>query len=207
MVPAAYLHFSDAVLRTTRHCRCGAGPWWSCQLRLSACVLVLLALFTDLLVYNGAFTPPIDHLAAGPLFPLFVAYFVVTAVYGAWNVIRARRRCLTPGLAAPHDLSDDLVRRARAGRLSLPGHCRAGSSGLIPHPVILLLMVMAANIAVGTMLVLMAYSVTYLGVLSPDRVIKHDLVHYLLRGPGRRHPRHRRDAGDPARRADPGAAA
>ena len=33
------------------------------------------------------------------------------------------------------------------------------------------------------MLVVMAYSVTYLGVLSPDRVIKHDLLHYLLRGP------------------------
>jgi hypothetical protein len=44
-------------------------------------------------------------------------------------------------------------------------------------------MVMAANIVVGTMLVLMAYSVAYYGVLSPDRVIKHDLFHYLLRGP------------------------
>ncbi len=42
---------------------------------------------------------------------------------------------------------------------------------------------MAANVAVGTMLVLMAYSVAYYGVLTPDRVVKHDLIHYLLRGP------------------------
>jgi hypothetical protein len=33
------------------------------------------------------------------------------------------------------------------------------------------------------MLVLMAYSVAYFGALTPDRVIKHNLIHYLLRGP------------------------
>ena len=42
---------------------------------------------------------------------------------------------------------------------------------------------MAANMAVGMMLVVMAYSVAYYGVLTPDRVVKHDLIHYLLRGP------------------------
>ena len=29
----------------------------------------------------------------------------------------------------------------------------------------------------------MAYTVAYQGALSPDRVIKHNLIHYLLRGP------------------------
>jgi hypothetical protein len=29
----------------------------------------------------------------------------------------------------------------------------------------------------------MAYSVAYFGALTPDRVIKHNLIHYLLRGP------------------------
>ena len=57
------------------------------------------------------------------------------------------------------------------------------------------------------MLVVMAYSVAYLGVLSPDRVIKHDLIHYLLRGPVVGIAGDRRHAGDPPRRADPGAAA
>ena len=33
------------------------------------------------------------------------------------------------------------------------------------------------------MIVLMAYSVAYFGALTPDRVIRHNLVHYLLRGP------------------------
>ena len=52
-----------------------------------------------------------------------------------------------------------------------------------PSSVAVLLLSMAANFAVGTMLVLMAYSVAYYGVLTPDRVVKHDLFHYLLRGP------------------------
>ena len=151
---------------------------------LSSVVLVFLALFTDLLVYNGTFTPPINHLTAGPLFPLFVAYFVATAVYGAWNVIRARRRCLTP--ASRRRMTYLTISFAAPGLAVFPYLVTAGlTAGLIDRiPVILiLLMAMAANIIVGTMLVVMAYSVAYLGVLSPDRVIKHDLVHYLLRGP------------------------
>lgn len=94
-VPAGYLHFSDAVLRTTGH--------WSLRRRavvmasyLFSGTLVLMALFTDLLVWEAAITGALAHLEPGPLFPLFVAYFIATAVYGAWNVYRARRRCLTP---------------------------------------------------------------------------------------------------------------
>ena len=33
------------------------------------------------------------------------------------------------------------------------------------------------------MIAVMAYSVAYFGVLTPDRVVKHSLIHYLLRGP------------------------
>jgi hypothetical protein len=39
------------------------------------------------------------------------------------------------------------------------------------------------NVGVALMMGVMAYSVAYFGVLTPDRVIKHDLVHFLLRGP------------------------
>ncbi len=183
MVPAAYLHFSDAVLRTTRH--------FSARRRfvvaltyLTSIVLVFLALFTDSLVYNGVFSPPINQLAAGPLFPLFMVYFGATAVYGAWNIIRARRRCLTP--ASRRRMTYLTISFAAPGLAVFPYLVTAGlSAGLVDRipTILILLMVMAANILIGTMLVLMAYSVAYYGVLSPDRVIKHDLVHYLLRGP------------------------
>jgi hypothetical protein len=39
------------------------------------------------------------------------------------------------------------------------------------------------NVAVALMTVVSAYTVAYQGVFTPDRVIKHTLIHYLLRGP------------------------
>ncbi len=179
LVPAGYLHFSDAVLRTTRH--------FSLRRRLVvmasyliSLAFVFLALFTDTLVYNGDPVPPLSHLAPGPLFPWFVVYFFATATYGAWNVIRARRRCLTP--ASRRRMAYLIVSFAAPGMGVFPYLLASGLVNQL-NPVVLLLLVMAANFAVGTMLVVMAYSVAYLGVLAPDRVIKHDLIHYLLRGP------------------------
>ncbi len=178
MVPAAYLHFSDAVLRTTWH--------WSLRRRavviasyVFSGTLVLMALFTNLLVQEGSFEQPIAHLSPGPLYPVFVAYFIVTAVYGGWNVYRARRRCLTP--TSRRRMTYLTLSFAAPGLGVFPYLLTLGGT-VEPAPVILLLS-LVANFAVGTMLVVMAYSVTYLGVLSPDRVIKYDLLHYLLRGP------------------------
>ena len=180
LVPAAYLHFSDAVLRTTRH--------FSMRRRLvvatsylTSLALIVLALFTDTLVFDaGPLTPPLNHLAAGPLFPFFVAYFFSTAIYGGWNVFRARQRCLTP--TSRRRMTYLTLSFAAPGLGVFPYVLAAGLIGRL-DPLIILLLSMAANVAVGTMLVIMAYSVTYLGVLSPDRVIKYDLIHYLLRGP------------------------
>lgn len=179
MVPAAYLHFSDAVLRTTWH--------WSLRRRavvvasyLFSGTLVLMALFTNLLVRDGGSAGPVAHLAAGPLYPLFVAYFVATLLYGGWNVYRARRRCLTP--ASRRRMTYLTLSFAAPGLGVFPYLLTLGSAQAVATPLILLVS-LVANFAVGTMLVVMAYSVTYLGVLSPERVIKHDLLHYLLRGP------------------------
>jgi hypothetical protein len=45
------------------------------------------------------------------------------------------------------------------------------------------MLLIVGNIAVAVMLLLMAYSVAFIGALTPDRVIKHRLVRFLLRGP------------------------
>jgi hypothetical protein len=42
---------------------------------------------------------------------------------------------------------------------------------------------MAASILVGLMLIVMAYSVSYYSMPLPDRVVRQDFLHYLLRGP------------------------
>jgi hypothetical protein len=178
-VPAAYLHFSNAVLRTTNL----RSRWrWLVVLVSYAASAVFLGmvLFSDLLVYDGVYSPFASHLAAGPLFWVFACYFVVTVIWGATSVRLARRRCLT---------------RASRRRMTYLGLAFvAPALGAFPYLMVssipaplpanaLQLLLLVGNVAVLLMIVLMAYSVAYFGALTPDRVVKHSLIHYLLRGP------------------------
>ncbi len=178
-VPAAYLHFSDALLRTTNL----SSPWRRRAVFASyftSAILFGLAVLTDLLVHDGRRLPQISHLAAGPLFWVFALYFVLTVAWGAQNMRRARRRCLTS------------TSRRRMTYLAVA--FAAPGLGVFPYLVaasiyspsvsgIILFLSLVGNIGVALMIVVMAYSVAYFGVLTPDRVIKHSLIHYLLRGP------------------------
>jgi hypothetical protein len=179
LVPAAYLHFSDELLRTTRHLSRRRRRLVYASYIVSG-ILVALALFTNLLVSDGAYTPPVSHLSAGPLFPLFVIYYAATAIYGAYNVIRARRRCLTP--TSRRRMTYLAVAFFAPGLGVFPYLMTSGIVTSAPQ-VLVLLLSMAASIVVGLMLVVMAYSVSYYSALQPDRVVRQDLLHYLLRGP------------------------
>ena len=179
LAPAAYLHFSGTVLRTT-NLRSRSREIAILVGYLISLGFLGLVFFTPWVVYDGVYVPQQSHLAAGPLFWAFAIYFFVTVVWGAVNIRRARQRCLTrasrrrmtylelaffgPGLGVfPYMLFT-----------SLP-------QGLSDSPFLALLF--AGNVSVLVMIVLLAYSVAYFGVLTPDRVVKHNLIHYLLRGP------------------------
>jgi hypothetical protein len=179
LAPAAYLHFSDALLATVNL----RARWRRVALLASyiASTLFLgLVLFGELVVYDGVYRPQASHLAAGPLFWVFAVYFVVVVLWGEANILRARKRCLT---------------RASRRRMTYLGLAFvAPALGVFPYlmftgiPTLvqtnaLQVFLLAGNAAVLLMMVLMAYSVAFFGVLSPDRVIKHQLIHYLLRGP------------------------
>lgn len=178
-VPAAYLHFSDALLRTTNL----TSPWRRRAVFASyftSTILFGLAVSTDLLVHDGRHLPQISHLSAGPLFWVFALYFLLTVTWGAQNLRRARQRCLTS------------TSRRRMTYLAVA--FAAPGLGVFPYLVaasmyspsvsgIILFLSLVGNVGVALMIVVMAYSVAYFGVLTPDRVIKHSLIHYLLRGP------------------------
>lgn len=178
-MPAAYLQFSVALLRTTNL----RTRWQQFAVLLSylaSVVFLGLVLLTDLLVYDGVYTPHASHLAAGPLFWAFALYFFIAVAWGAANILRARRRCLTR------------ASRRRMTYLSLTFF--APALGVFPYLLLtsmttplsvnaLLTLLLVGNIGVLLMIVLMAYSVAYFGAFTPDRVVKHSLIHYLLRGP------------------------
>ncbi|NLF11604.1 MAG: hypothetical protein GX597_07430 [Anaerolineaceae bacterium] len=178
-VPAAYLHFSDALLATMNL----RARWRRVALILSyiaGALFLGLVLWSELVVYDGIYRPQASHLAPGPLFWIFGIYFVVVVLWGEANIQRARKRCLT---------------RASRRRMTYMGLAFvAPALGVFPylmftgipalvHTYALQLFLLVGNAAVLLMIVLMAYSVAFFGVLSPDRVIKHRLIHYLLRGP------------------------
>ncbi|MFH1084592.1 MAG: histidine kinase N-terminal 7TM domain-containing protein [Chloroflexota bacterium] len=179
LVPAAYLHFSDALLRTT-----GSA---SRPRRAAVLLAYLVGLATLALVATGHWI--VDgvvqknhfyHLVAGPGFGLFVAFYVLTSLGGWIGVSLARHRSVTS------------TSRRRMTYLMLA--VVAPSLAVFPYlliptaarslPVLLVsLLTLVGNLAIALMTVLIGYIVAYQGVLLPDRVVKHRLLHFLMRGP------------------------
>jgi hypothetical protein len=178
-VPAAYLHFSDAVLRSTfHHSRLRRVAVISAY--LFGAIFLLLVLRTNLVVQGIYDYPAATQLGSGQLFGLFAIYFFATTAWGLYNIDLARRRSLTP------------TSRRRLGRLAIAFF--APALGGFPYlvisgfparlsPVFLLSVTFFGTIGLILMLVVMAYTVAYQGALGSDRIVKQKLIHYLLRGP------------------------
>jgi hypothetical protein len=178
-IPAAYLHFSDALLRTTNSfSRFRRNLVMATY--LFGGVLVLVTVRTDLLVADGVDTSWAAHLQAGPLFWIFTIYFFIVAGMGLLNTVRARRRTVT---STSRRRMTYLAASFAAPALgvfpymllaSLPAHFSAN---------VLLFISLVGNLGIAVMTVVLAYSVAFHGALMPDRVVKRSLINYLLRGP------------------------
>jgi hypothetical protein len=177
-LPAAYLHFADALLRTTnapsprRRFAVGIAYFFGF-------LLLLLAMRTAYLVHDPFYSPGVTQFRAGPFFWVFTIYFYTTLIWGAYKIYAARARCLTSG--------------ARRRMTYLAVSFAAPALGVFPYMLIantptlpsltIFLVLSLVNIGIAVMIVVMAYSVAFFGAVPPDRVIKHNLAHFLLRGP------------------------
>ncbi len=177
--PAAYLHLGDALLRTTNLCSRARAVLVRVAYGLGGAILLVVA-FTDLMVWDGVKEAGAAHLRAGPLFPLFFLYFASAVTWSGVNVIRAWRRCLTS------------TSRRRVTYLALAYATPA--LGVFPYLLItgwpqqlpgalLWIVLILGNLAIGLMLLVMAYPVVFFDALTPDRVVKHRFARFLLRGP------------------------
>ncbi len=178
-IPATYLHFSDALLRATHV----FSTRRRIAIRLAYLVsgsFLLLVTMTDLVVRDGFFFPQATQFHAGPLFPLFAIFFFTLTAWGLYNIRAARERCLTS--------------TTRRRMTYLAAAFFAPALGVFPYliianfpaafsPHLLLLITLLGKMGIALMIIVMAYTVAYQGALSPDRIIKHNLIHYLLRGP------------------------
>ena len=178
-IPAAYLHFSDALLRTTNSfSRLRKGL--VVVTYLFGGVLVLLTVSGNLLVRDGMDTSWAAYFQAGPLFWIFTIYFFVVTGLGVVSIERARRRTVTS------------TSRRRMTYLAIS--FAAPALGVFPYMLfaslpahlssnLLLFISVVGNLGIALMTVVLAYSVAFHGALMPDRVVKRSLINYLMRGP------------------------
>lgn len=182
-VPAAYVHFSDTLLRTTNSFS-RRRRWLVALTYLGGALALGLVIFSRALVAGVAVNPvnPLAaHFTAGPLFGPFTFFFFVASAYGALNVFRARARCLTP--TSRRRMSYVLV--SVAAPLSVFPYLMLTSPivDLPSRPLVFGFLAATANIGITWMTVVMAYGVAYHGVLISDRALKRNLVKFLIQAP------------------------
>lgn len=178
-VPAAYFHFSDALLRTTNSFSRLRRIWVTAGYLFSS-LLFLMAIFTELLVWDGVYAPWAVHFRAGPLFWIFELYFLAMMVSGFVNTWRARYRSLT---STSRRRMTYLAATFAAPGLGVFPYLLVASMPAFLSPNLFLLLSLAGSIGIALMTIVLAYGVAYHGILVPDRVVKHDLIRYLLQGP------------------------
>lgn len=182
-MPVAMLHLSDALLATTGLPSRGRRRRIIRLLYLLSAVFLLLAAFTNQIIQPTSITPAYFEgvyvtAQPGPLFLVYALYFVLGTLFAFINVGRARRRCLTRDT------------RRRMGYLQIA--LLTPALGIFPFSMLLqgeefsligLFIVNLANIVVILMLAFLAYPLSFFGSRIPDRVVKTELLRFLVRGP------------------------
>jgi len=177
-IPAAMYHLSDALLATTGLPSRGRRRRAIRILYLIGAGFLLSAAFADSLfmfVDAGGFL----SIQAGSLFPIYLVYFVAANGFAFYNVQRARKRCLTQGTQ----------RRMAFLQIAI----LTPALGIFPYSVLLspgdefsvfgLLVINTANIIIILMLFFLSYPLYFFGSDIPDRLVKKQLLDFLLRGP------------------------
>lgn len=177
-MPAALLHMSDALLATTGLPSRGRRRRVVRILYLISSAFLIAAAFTDILVYPVS-APGLNNLQPGYLFWLFLFYFIVVTGIAFINVQRARLRCLTRST------------QRRMGYLQIA--MLTPPLGIFPYSLVLgiadpfsldsLMLINLSNVIVILMLLFLAYPLSFFGSNIPDRVVKTELLRFMLRGP------------------------
>ena len=178
LVPAAMFHLSDALLATTGLPSRGRRRRIIRILYAIGIVFFIAAALTDVLI-EPVYMTRFVSLRPGLMFPLYLIYFVMSTGVALINVQRARQRCLTRDT------------RRRMGYLQIA--MLTPAIGTFPFSVLLgpgteftvnaLLLVNLSNIVVILMLLFLAYPLSFFGSNVPDRVVKTELLRFVLRGP------------------------
>ncbi len=177
-LPAAYLHFSDAVLATTGRPSRG-------RRRLAVRLVYLISLvFLVALPFGWLAGPlvmnPSPYLSRTVVIDIFFLCSMVIMVVSWANFYRAYQRSAT---SASRRRMTYLILGALAPVLGSFPYLPYIPSFASGHPLLFWIAVNISNILISILLVLMAYAVAFFGVPWPDRVVKRRMFKWLMRGP------------------------
>lgn len=179
-LPAAYLHFSDAVLATTGRPSRGRRR----KAILISYITSTLFLFTLPFPWLvGELVPdaiPAPHLQRTWLTWIFAVYYTILMVLSWINFWRALQRSVT---STSRRRMRYLLAGAVAPALGSYPFLLFGSGMAATYPLWFWISAALSNLLVTMLLVVMAYSVAFFGVSWPDRVVKRRLFKWLMRGP------------------------
>ncbi|MEX1247759.1 MAG: hypothetical protein WEA61_04710 [Anaerolineales bacterium] len=179
-LPAAYLHFSDALLETTGRPSRGRRRL---AVRLS---YVVSAVFLAVLVGGNLLGPavlarePVPHLTRTSASWVFTIYYLGVNVLALSTIWRAWQRTV---LSASRRRMTYLFAGSTALAFGAYPFLLLGSGAAIAFPELFFLSAALGNVLVFGAMVAMAYATAFFGVPWPDRVVKSRLFRWLLRGP------------------------
>lgn len=180
LLPAAYLHFSDALLETTGKPSRGRRRFFV-RLAYLISVIFLMLLPTPWLVgplvQNGT---PAPHLRPTPLTDLFTLCYALAIGISGYNLVRAFRRSTTS--TGRRRMFYLLVGSIAPALGSFP-YLLFGSALAARHVTLFWIFSVLSTFLVGGLVVVMAYAVAFFGVGWPDRTVKSRLLKWILRGP------------------------
>ncbi|MEO1646383.1 MAG: hypothetical protein AAFR67_14420, partial [Chloroflexota bacterium] len=181
-IPAALFHLSDALLATTGLPSRGRRRAVVRILYVISSLFFLSATLTDWLTIPIFVGDSVRMQAEfQSLFPVYVAYFVVACAVTFININRARERCLTDGSRRRMAYLQFASLTPALGIFPYSAVIPIGSEDI---SLVVQLLVNIANIIVIIMLVFLSYPLSFFGSDVPDRVVKVELLRFLLRGPG-----------------------
>jgi hypothetical protein len=177
-VPATYANLGHVILSMTGLKSRGRRRWTVRALYLFAGAFLLMVVFSDLLVTTLVYEPA-PHFQPGPLFLVFVAYFFGSVVLSFWFLLRARKRTL---VEATHRRFTYLMTQYLAPALAVFPFLLVSGQTLAP-PLVFYGVLTLVDAALAVMFLLMSYAMAFVGSVLPDRMIKAQLLQFLLRGP------------------------
>lgn len=177
-IPAALFHLSHDLLATTGLPSRGRRRIVVRLLYLLSSIFLVGATLTDW-VAVPLVEAEVVQMQARAGFIVFVAYFITAAVATVINVNRARKRALTTSTTRRMAYLQVGILTPALGVFPYSALLPAGEGFTLTVQ----LLVNIANMIVLVMLLFLSYPLSFFGSNIPDRVVKVDLLRFLLRGP------------------------